>query len=188
VRSNSVHTLNSVTDVELPVKGLVVTAIVWHESEDNMCHLIHVIWTVVTDNDSHESSILKEYTVMTQKSCLSLRVGFRTRLCRMSTTQKIYLCLLSVTKSCMCVNYKVLTWIKKSPILGIKRIVSHLTFRRNMSHLFWLLSWLHPSVVKLAAKYFCDMAVESLCVPEDVTFFTALARIVYMIPLIVSYV
>jgi hypothetical protein len=53
MRSNFIHTFNSVTDVELTVKGLVVTAVAWREIEGNICHLVYVIWTVVTDNDPH---------------------------------------------------------------------------------------------------------------------------------------
>jgi hypothetical protein len=51
LRSNFIHTFSSVTDVELTVKGLVVTAVVWRESEGNICHLMYAIWTVVTEND-----------------------------------------------------------------------------------------------------------------------------------------
>lgn len=53
MRSNFIHTFNSVTDVELTVKGLDVTAVVWRETEGNISHLMHVIWTVVTENDPH---------------------------------------------------------------------------------------------------------------------------------------
>jgi hypothetical protein len=49
MRSNFIHTLNIATDVELTVKVLVVTAAVSHEIEGNICHLIYVIWIVVTD-------------------------------------------------------------------------------------------------------------------------------------------
>jgi hypothetical protein len=44
MRSNSIHTSNSVTDVELPFKGLAVTDVFSRESEGNICHLIYVIW------------------------------------------------------------------------------------------------------------------------------------------------
>lgn len=54
MRSNFIHTFNSVTDVELTGKGLIVTAVVWRETEGNICHLVYVIWDVVTENDPHE--------------------------------------------------------------------------------------------------------------------------------------